>query len=202
LNQIFYDQTSYLYTGCCGLAVIEPGALVFPEPFSETMRPTAMSTHIIRAKLMFDKRTYRDIEIPSGESLYDLGRAVVESFDFDFDHAFGFYSSLGRNFYGSPVRYELFADMDDADDWHAADDSPKAKSVQRTRIAEAFTRPKQKMQFVFDYGDEWCFELEARGMGEKVKGTRYPRVLATKGVSPEQYPSEDEDWDDEDWEEE
>lgn len=158
-----------------------------------------MTTHIIRAKLMFDKRTYRDIEIASDRSLYDLGETIVAAFDFDFDHAFGFYSDLGQNFYGSALRYELFADMGDAEDGTAWDDRPKAKSVKRTRVAESFLEPKQKMQFVFDYGDEWCFEIELRGFGEKTKGAKYPRVLARKGESPEQYPDvEDEDWDEED----
>ena len=54
------------------------------------------------------------------------------------------------------------------------------------------------MLFVFDYGDEWCFEIEVRSLGEQVKGTRYPRLLTTKGASPEQYQSEDDDWDGQD----
>ena len=161
-----------------------------------------MSTHVLRAKLMYDKRTYRDIEIPSNESLYQLGEAIVGAFDFDFDHAFGFYSSLGHNFYASPVRYELFADMSDADSMDFGDQTP-AQSVKRTKIAQAFTEPKQKMQFVFDYGDEWCFEIEVRSFGETAKGVDYPRILTRKGDGPEQYPNfEDEDWDDEDEDEE
>ena len=158
-----------------------------------------MSTHILRAKLIFDKRTYRDIEVPSNRSLYDLAAAIVASFDFDFDHAFGYYNNLGRNIYDSAVRYELFADLDDADDWAEREDRPKAGSVQKTKVAAAFIEPKQKMQFLFDYGDEWRFEIELRGFGEKAKGVKYPRILARKGESPEQYPAEEEDdWDDED----
>ena len=90
-----------------------------------------MATHIIRAKLMFDKRTYRDIDISSDRSLYALAAAIVDSFGFDFDHAFGFYDRLGPNFYKSPVRFELFVDMGDNDDiW---DPSP----VQRPRASNA-----------------------------------------------------------------
>ncbi len=157
-----------------------------------------MSTHILRAKLIYDKRTYRDIEVPSNRSLYDLAAAIVESFDFHFDHAFGFYNNLGRNIYDSAIRYELFADMDDADDWAERANDPKARSVQKTKVAAAFTEPRQKMQFLFDYGDEWLFEVELRGFGKKAKGVKYPRILARKGEPPEQYPAEeDDDWDDE-----
>ncbi len=155
-----------------------------------------MRTHIVRAKLMFDKRTTRDIEIPSDENLYALAAAIVDSFGFDFDHAFGFYDQLGPNFYDSPVRYELFVDMGADDDWGDPTRRPKARSVKRTKISRALTEPKQKMQFVFDYGDEWCFEIEVRGFGETAKGQAYPRVLATKGASPEQYPA----WDDDEFE--
>ena len=51
------------------------------------------NTHIFRAQLR--PRVYRDIEIESTKSLYDLAAAIVQAFDFDFDHAFGFYSKLG-----------------------------------------------------------------------------------------------------------
>ena len=159
-----------------------------------------MKTCIIRAKLMGDKRTYRDIEIPENKSLYHLAEAIVAAFDFDFDHAFGFYSDLGRNYYNSRFCYELFADME-------PDDHPKAGSVKRTKISRVFTERKQKLQFLFDYGDEWRFEIEVRDFAVKAKGVEYPRILAAKGVSPEQYPDwedEDEDWEDEDedWEDE
>ncbi len=151
-----------------------------------------MSTHVIRAKLMHDKRTYRDIEIRSDKTLYHLAEAIVDAFDFDMDHAFGFYSDLGWDYHGSPVRYELFTDMGMSDDWGGLGDRPKAKGVKRTRLTEVFTEPKQKLQFLFDYGDDWRFEIEFRSFGERAKGATYPRILAAKGPSPEQYP----DWED------
>jgi hypothetical protein len=53
------------------------------------------STHIFRARL--SPRIYRDIEIESTRSLYDLAAAIVQAFGFDFDHAFGFFSNLERH---------------------------------------------------------------------------------------------------------
>ena len=144
-----------------------------------------MNTCIIRAKLMGEKRTYRDIDIPENKSLYNLAQAIVAAFDFDFDHAFGFYSNLGRHYYDSRFRYELFADMEPGD-------QPKAGSVKRTKISRVFTELEQKMQFLFDYGDEWRFEIEVRDFALKTKGVKYPHILAAKGASPEQYP----DWED------
>ena len=70
--------------------------------------PESAATHIVRASLK--ARLYRDIEIASTASLYGLGEAIVHSFDFELDHAFGFFSKFTGNFYRSPVRYELLAD--------------------------------------------------------------------------------------------
>ena len=60
------------------------------------------STHIFRVSLK--PRLYREIEIDSGKSLYDLAEAIVRAFDFDLDHAFGFFSELGHHVFDSAVR--------------------------------------------------------------------------------------------------
>ena len=60
-------------------------------------------THIFGVSLR--PRLYREIEIDSGRSLYDLAEAIVRAFDFDLDHAFGFYGKLTGNYTASPVRY-------------------------------------------------------------------------------------------------
>src|SRR6187397_3024020 len=72
------------------------------------------STRIFRASLR--GRLYRDIELPSSGSLEDLAAAIVSAFGFDFDHAFGFYSNLKGDYYRSEERYELFADLGEANE--------------------------------------------------------------------------------------
>jgi hypothetical protein len=51
-------------------------------------------TFIFRAALQGSASIYRDIEIDPAKSLYVLAEAIVSSFNFDFDHAFGFYTGL------------------------------------------------------------------------------------------------------------
>ena len=79
-------------------------------------------TLVFRASLT--SKIYRDIEIAGTGSLYALAQAIVRSFDFDFDHAFGFYSKPKGNIYDSPVRYELFVDIGEGEG--------DARSVKRT----------------------------------------------------------------------
>lgn len=71
-------------------------------------------TFVFRASLR--PKIYRDLEIASTSSLHTLAQAIVRFFDFDFDHAFGFYSKLKGNIYDSPVRYELFVDIGEGEE--------------------------------------------------------------------------------------
>jgi hypothetical protein len=138
-------------------------------------------THIFRVSLR--PRLYREIEIDSGRSLYDLAEAIVRAFDLD--HAFGFYGKLIGNYTASPVRYELFADMEGG--------SSDAGSVKRTKVARVFPAVGTTMLFLFDYGDEWRFKVGLVAMGKKIPKAHYPKILATMGTAPPQYQNMDED---------
>lgn len=141
------------------------------------------TTHVLRASLK--PKVYRDIEIEGAKSLSALAEAIVMAFDFEFDHAFGYYSDLKDPYSHKGDRYELFADMEDGDS--------DAGSVERTTVAQVFPAPGKKMLFLFDYGDDWRFLIEAKALGEKAPRTRYPRLVASVGKAPEQYPDYDEE---------
>ena len=79
--------------------------------------------------------------------MYDLAAAICAAVNFDFDHAFGFYSTLTSRYFDSPEIYELFVDIGESV-------GEGAKSVKRTKVAKAFPKVGKKMLFVFDYGDE------------------------------------------------
>ena len=147
-------------------------------------------TLILRVALEHDKSIYRDIEVEASKSLYKLAEAIVAAFGFDFDHAFGFYSGLtpAKMLRMNP-RYEMFADMGDAD--------PGVLSVKKTRISQAFPAVAHTMMFLFDYGDDWHFRVSLKAKGTKLAKVRYPRVVATRGDAPPQYPDPD-DIDDDD----
>lgn len=156
-----------------------------------------MTTLVFRAICLHEEDCYREIEIPGGRSLYALAEAIIDAFDFDFDHAFGFYSALGENYQDSEVRYELFADMDEAGSFAGTNGGNRPRSVKKTKIAQAFTEAGQTMQFLYDYGDDWRFAVQWIATGKHYKGKTYPVILASVGEAPEQYPDWDDDWDDE-----
>jgi len=144
-------------------------------------------THIFRVSLKNRRSVRRDIEIESAKTLADFAEAIVQAFDFDFDHAFGFYpETKGRAVARGRPAYELFADMDAA---------TETRSVRKTKVAQVFSEIGDAMIFLFDYGDEWLFRVELTALGRKAAKTRYPRVLAKAGPSPVQYPGPDDEED-------
>ena len=138
-------------------------------------RARRQKTLLMRASLT--AKIYREFEIPGADSLYDLAEAIVNAFGFDFDHAFGFYSKLTGHIYDSPLKYELFADIGNADS--------EARSVKKTKIVDVFPEPGAKMTFLFDYGDDWQFKVEMLGEGQKDLSVKYPKLLKSAGKAPE-----------------
>jgi hypothetical protein len=131
---------------------------------------------------------YRDIEIESTNSLHDLAEAIIAAFEFDFDHAFGFYSgSSPDKMYKQQPKYELFVDIGEESD---------GLSVKKTTIGTAFPEVGHTMTFLFDYGDEWLFNTKVIRAGKKAAGVRYPRLIGSKGEAPPQYadPDDDGEW--------
>jgi hypothetical protein len=53
-------------------------------------------------------------------------------------------------------------------------------------------KPKQRFLYLFDYGDEWQFEVEFIEEGTS-EGRHYPRIIDLKGESPQQYADYDEE---------
>jgi len=145
--------------------------------------PAGGTTHVLRASLK--PRLYRDVEIDGAASLAALAEAITGAFEFDFDHAYGFYSKLTGRYHDSPEKYELFADIEGGDS--------DADSVEKSAVAKAFAKVGKKMLFLFDYGDDWRFTVEFVKLGEKTPGTRYPRLVGSSGDAPEQYPDMDDD---------
>lgn len=155
----------------------------------EEIELAGADTFIFRAALAGSASIYRDIELEPAKSLYALAEAIVSAFNFDFDHAFGFYTGLTlAKMHKTFPKYELFADMGHAD--------PGVLGVKKTRISQAFPETGHTMLFLFDYGDAWPFRVTLRTIGKKSPKVRYPRVMTTRGEAPAQYPDDDEDPDD------
>ena len=122
----------------------------------------------------------RTIAIEGSSSLRVFAHIIIDSFDFDFDHAYGFYDNL-KNWTRAKECYEYFVDMEDS--FGAADN---AQSVINNTIKTAFAS-RDKMLFLFDYGDEWLFTVKLVKKTDPAKGMNYPAIIESIGEAPPQY---------------
>lgn len=145
-----------------------------------------MKMYTLKVRLFYDKKISRTIEATEDTTLYNLAKVVVRAYDFDFDHAFGFYSNLKNEYYqDSEKQYELFADMPGGES--------TAGSVKKTTISQVWKNSGDRMLFLFDYGDMRRFFVELMSIEEKDGNKKYPRIVEKIGASPEQYPALDDE---------
>ena len=127
---------------------------------------------------------YRVLAVPQGFTLYRLAEAIVDSFGFYFDHPFGFYDNI-RQWKKSKEGYELFADIGEDSEF---------KGVERTKVNQVFSERNKKMLFLFDYGDEWHFIVELKGIESPRENSKYPFVVESVGDAPPQYGEPEEEF--------
>ena len=129
-------------------------------------------------------KAWRRIAIPGKWVLEDLSDAILDAFDFDNDHLhqFTYRSRSGREI---RVTHE------------AIDYEPR--HTDEIRIGDAPLAPGEKMTYLFDFGDNWEFEVMLEEIAPPDPKAKKARIIEKHGQAPPQYWSEDEN--DEDWEE-
>ena len=131
---------------------------------------------------------HRILAIPERFTLYGLAEKIINAFDFDFDHCFGFFDNL-KIWAKSNECYELFKDLEKEQGLEPT----HCKSVKKTKIDGVFNKIGKEMLFLFDYGDEWRFIVELKGIESPKQDTKYPLILESVGDAPLQYGEIDED---------
>ena len=73
-----------------------------------------MKTNIFKVHLLDNPKIIREIEVPENLNLYKLAEAIIGAYDYNFDHAFGFFSTISESgYFNSEQKYELFTDLED-----------------------------------------------------------------------------------------
>jgi len=152
-----------------------------------------MKTYLFKTSLLYSSpkiapsgpEISRQIEVLENASLYKLAEAIVNSYNFNFDHCFGFFSEIVEGGHlKSERKYELFTDLiEEGENLEPTG----AGSVKKTKVKDVWQNIGDKMLFLFDYGDSWQFAVELVGFSEKKSYQKYPRVLRKIGRAPRQY---------------
>lgn len=133
-------------------------------------------------------KPYRIIAVTSTTSLYGLAKTIVFSFNFYFDHMFGFFWPLTKRYHDAEKHFEYFVDIfDDYQEECKIEGRVISKSVTKTKISSVLKLLKSKMLFLFDYGDQWYFIVELYGVDDKKANKKYPVVYKKVGRAPKQY---------------
>lgn len=123
---------------------------------------------------------YRHIQIAAASSLLELSKAILDAFDFEDDHAHAFF-----------MDNRLWSD---ADDYFMAGIVEGKRTTRNVRLSQLGLVPGKKFKYVFDFGEEWAFQLRVLRAVDQV--TKKPRVIRAVGDAIAQY--EESDWDSED----
>lgn len=110
----------------------------------------------------------KTIEVREDLSLRQLHKCIQEIVEFDDDHLYEFY--LGKN------------------------PRNKAYSVSKTtKLNELYPLTGYKLYYLFDFGDSWLFQIKkSRKKMLEEQNKKYPYLVGSTGVNPEQYPDYEE----------
>lgn len=123
-------------------------------------------------KISLSKTVWRKISLSHKHTLWNLHRAIQDAFCFDDDHLYAFYIG-GNQRTGKPIYCE--------------DAENEGATVEETSIADLELYKGQKMLYLFDFGDEWKFDVELMKIDKEVPLPLRPIIIESKGEAPEQY---------------
>ena len=157
------------------------------QPYFPDWRETlALSETSMRGGLHVFKvslgKAWRRIAIPGEMTLEALSEAILDAFDFDNDHLHLF---RYRN------RFGIFEEVKHP----YTEESPTTAEV---KVGKLPLRPSALLEYLFDFGDSWLFEVCLERVEPLNPKLRKPTVIDGRGQAPPQYPNlDDEEWDEE-----
>jgi hypothetical protein len=143
-------------------------------------------TYIFRAKLEGFRGVSRDVAVRGDQRLTHLHDVLREAFEWEDDHLYSFWLS-GR-----------FWDRDGSEYTCPFEIEAPARSA-ATRLDRLGLEAGQRIAYLFDFGDEWRVKLTLREIRPAADGEPLPRVLASRGEAPPQYPDYEDEEGAEDW---
>ena len=115
--------------------------------------------------------------IPAQSDLDDLAECIIHAFDFDGDHLYGF-QLVARD--GHQLRVE-HPEINDAD-----------MHTDEVAIGELPLNERQSMQFQYDFGANWRFEVQLEKIEPEATKFSKPTIVESRGEAPAEYECDDE----------
>jgi hypothetical protein len=146
-----------------------------------------MTTYRFRVKFEYDPTSlWRDIVVGADRTLDEFQTVLNRSVGLDQGHLWFF--GTGRDYWQSPVQYKRPAEMEqaastmgDEDEYNAAE-MTLGEMVQQLPLEE-----RDRICYLFDYGDEWRFYAILKEIDEGAPGDAEPAVVDERGGPVDQY---------------
>jgi hypothetical protein len=147
----------------------------FPEWQNNLVLPGAEAREGVFVFRVALGEVWRRIAMPADATLDDLVGWILSAVNFDSDHLYEFIyrDRLGRQVRASHPEME---------------EGPWTDQVQ---IGELPLEPGQSMQLIYDFGDNWEFDVRLESVTPGRGRGKLPRILEKHGKSPQQYPNWD-----------
>ncbi len=120
---------------------------------------------------------WRRIAIPAGSCLDELAECIIGAFDFEGDHLYGFHY-VSRD--GRRIRIE-----------HPYIEDTEMHTDEIT-IGELPLQERQSMEFQYDFGADWRFDVRLEKVEPKVAELSDATIVESQGEAPAEYEYDDE----------
>ncbi len=127
----------------------------------------------------------RTIAIENTRFLNELANTILESFNFNNDHDYGFYNNI-KSFEKSESGYESLGDTKNRGSFTGVKDTP---------LSKVFHDDCNELLFLFDFASQWKFLVKLESITEFNKKNKYPSVIDSRGEATAQYNFDDDDFD-------
>lgn len=157
-------------TGLDSRVSLDSRAAAPARPLPPLPASAATSVHRVKVSLRGARPSvWRRLEVPSDLPLSVLHEVIQTAFGWFDCHLHRFETACGD--FGDPAQDDFW--------------SPRADESTAT-LAQVADSEKATVGYVYDFGDDWRHDLVVEAIVPAVPGVRYPRCLASRGVSPEE----------------
>jgi hypothetical protein len=162
------------------LPIFQPYFPEWQKVYARPGREVRSGTHLFKVTLAgwrgSGSSIWRRLAVPPDTSLDGLAGAILRAFKFDDDHMYDFRyrDQRGKNrVYNHPD----------------CDEGPWTPEI---AVGETDLALKDAMRFMFDYGDDWEFEVRLEKIEAGACRLRQSKVIESAGKAPKQYAQFDE----------
>ncbi|OPX87216.1 MAG: Plasmid pRiA4b ORF-3-like protein [Pelotomaculum sp. PtaB.Bin104] len=138
--------------------------------------PVDIGGNVYIFKVTYKRGVWRRIRLSALNTLDHLHEAIQEAFGFADDHLYAFFMD------GRPWSSDVF--------WCRGGDEPPPYA-DKAMISALGLKRGQRFLYLFDFGDEWKFEVKVEEIMQSDIPPAKPKIIESKGAAPEQYPEPD-----------